>query len=793
MICISRIILTFVFLGVLIGPCAAQRDSLVFALLEPRDETPVQYEKIEWGLRLPAQINNAISNWITNQERGTNLKPSINPFDPDDIEVQAEIFKNGIGTAAGEGLVEIIDGFFYLGYSRNTTDSDRNLWDWTEKSSEFDFRVRYSALTSGEYNIKYTVNTKLFGVLESALSDFSVVQGDQSKGFVSISKNKHYFVTPDQQVFIPIGKNIWEGAFDCYCNIPDQIMEPGQTSANSVCDKCFDTGEDDICCGLNTENRLSRYKIWKKGKTVREMCLPLVSYIKLHQVLEQYARSGANTVRFPVIQSSFDFEFEKINNYYDRQYQAWEFDQLVEHCSELDLRIQLNMGLQTIYQNHPYGNVNWDWFDTNVCDEPGKSQAWCYRNDLKLENPIDFFASADARNYYKKKLRYFIARWGYSKDIILIELLSEMNGVGSGTVYEHSAEGCTYWNNPKHIPLRYDIDMAYRRTLSSWNLEMASYIKNTLEHKRHMLSVDYTGRAPMGIYTDSPDNPCGSEYLDMSWNSPDLDVICWNNYGAGATRFRGFAVDEYGVKGGQPGLQCDENNEPTVGFQATTKPVLYGENGFGDHIMSCDHTGFIKELVALPFTGHANSGMSWDEVMDTTHWLWMGSISRFLDSEVYPFVDLGKEDWMPTYANSESGGTSKVETVFLKNRKRGNKKLVGVLMNRSWNWYTASEGGTCDKLPDESVIPVFMNPFTDASPGEEPIRISSMETMRKYTIEYFDPISGEVLGTATDTSLNGRIILKNYPTLTAERPLVYFKVARSKVLENETVFTGRAR
>jgi hypothetical protein len=373
--------------------------------------------------------------------------------------------------------------------------------------------------------------------------------------------------------------------------------------------------------------------------------------------------------------------------------------------------------------------------------------------------------------------------------LLLIELQSEINGVGTGTIYQHSEVGCTYWNKPKHIPIKYYDDLSYREAISSWNLEMGDYVKNTLGHRNHLLSIDYTGKAPMMPYPDTPDNPCASSGFDQTWNTPNLDVICWNNYGAGASRFRGFAVDEYGVDDKKVGFLCD-GTRPVLGFENLNKPVMYGENGFGDAIMACDHTGFIKELVSLPFSGHANSGMSWDEIIDTTHWAWMGSARRFMDEQVLSRANIGKGDWLPGYSNSEDGGTSRVETVYLMHDERGKKKLAGVIMNRSWNWYTISEGGECDKKPDESVIPTFMDPFVAVGATEEPVKISSMELLRKYTIEYFDPITMEKIGTETVTSGGGKVELVNYPVLTMERPFIYFKVSRAKVRRDDVAFTG---
>lgn len=771
----------------------AQVDTITCVWLEPSTiNVGVQYEKIEWGIVLPPKVQEAVQNWISNQRNGTDLQPSVNPFDPEQLDVTGYITRTNVPSTGGlieEVARETVYGFYFEDYRRNISSSDKNQWDWADKKNNYPFRIRWAAPVAGSYFLELGISCPSLGVKSNSLLRFSVTEGDAKRGFIRISENKHFLATPDGEVYFPVGRNVWEGAYDCGCNIPCVPEEKLPKDKTYPCEGAYQKGDDDICCGLNVINRMNRCKPWNPNKTVREMCLPLASYLKLHEVLEQFSSSGGNTVRFPIYQSSFDVEFEKVNNYLDRQYQAWEFDKMLEKCDDLNLRIQLNMGIQTPYQNHPYGNVNWDFFDTNICDEEGKSQAWCYKKELGLSKPIEFFTNQRAKELYKKKLRYFIARWGYSSRLMLIELFSEMNGVESGTVYNHPAEGCDWWNKAKHLPMLYDLDMKYREALSTWNTEMSDYVKNKLGHRKHLLAVDYTGKAPMSPYLDSEGNPCASSSFDESWADPNLDVICWNNYGAGATRFRGFAVDEYGTKDRPTGFLC-ENGSPIYGFEKTSKPILYGENGFGDAIMICDYTGFVKELVSLPFSGHANSGMSWDEISDTTHWSWMGSARRFMEEQVLSKANIGKGGWRPGYSNSENGGTSRVETVYLMDDDRGKKKAAGVIMNRSWNWFTIGEGGICDTQPDESVIPSFMNTFVAAGPNDEPVKIGSMELLRKYTIEYFDPKTLEKIGTETISSGGGKLELVNYPTLTMERPFVYFKVSRAKTRRDDVSFTG---
>ena len=83
-----------------------------------------------------------------------------------------------------------------------------------------------------------------------------------------------------------------------------------------------------------------------------------------------------------------------------------------------------------------------------------------------------------------------------------------------------------------------------------------------------------------------------------------------------------------------------------------------------------------------------------------------------------------------------------------------------------------------------------MNSFVEANASTEPIKVSSMQLLRKYTIEYFDPITLEKIGSEKVNAGGGKLELANYPALTMERPFVFFKVSRTKTRGDEKLFTG---
>ncbi|MFH0763412.1 MAG: DUF5060 domain-containing protein [Candidatus Omnitrophota bacterium] len=70
----------------------------------------------------------------------------------------------------------------------------------------------------------------------------------------------------------------------------------------------------------------------------------------------------------------------------------------------------------------------------SLMDEPGpwNEQSWTLNPYNKLnggpcEKPGDFFSNEEAKTYYRNRLKYIIARWGYSPNIMAFELWNEFD------------------------------------------------------------------------------------------------------------------------------------------------------------------------------------------------------------------------------------------------------------------------------------------------------------------------------------------------------------------------------
>ena len=92
-------------------------------------------------------------------------------------------------------------------------------------------------------------------------------------------------------------------------------------------------------------------------------------------------------------------------------------------------------------------------------------------------NPQEFFTSSMARSRYKNKLRYIIARWGYSTSIAAFEFFNEIDhvvfGPGDSVVIPH--------------PI-----------ITQWHDDMGMYLKNT-DPYGHMVTTSVSHRDIMGL------------------------------------------------------------------------------------------------------------------------------------------------------------------------------------------------------------------------------------------------------------------------------------------------------
>lgn len=428
---------------------------LAATILEPSDPNAVpQYEKLEMGITLP-QFNTRISAFINNTtgayKPGTTAYNTaitsgaiMNPYDPDNISVDAVFFRPGSPNM--DGIIK--HGFYYKKYN----DSGSKNWS-LDNTNPYEWRVRFAPDEVGQWSgyILIYVN----GVLQpqNYFFDFTVVNSS-NKGFVKVAPNKQYLQYDNGESFFPIGDNFTWPTYGTY-------TEGGQWT----------------CLTANCAN-LHDARINRTYRTMYDNYLDMLSQ----------NNTGGNMTRFIMAAWGLEMEREKLNNYDTRQIEMFELDNMFKNAEKKGVKLTMatllsgglepkpNFGNLPLYSScweaNPYNNTS---YDVTFINDPMKA----FKGIQGVDDAFDFFTNPTAKQMYKRKLRYICARWGYSTSFAIHELLTEVDGTMPD-----------YWSNP-----------ANNVNVEAWLNEMAGFIKQELREKQ-LITLTYMGDG----YASSPAN-----------------------------------------------------------------------------------------------------------------------------------------------------------------------------------------------------------------------------------------------------------------------------------------------
>jgi hypothetical protein len=145
---------------------------------------------------------------------------------------------------------------------------------------------------------------------------------------------------------------------------------------------------------------------------------------------------------------------------------AWRLDEVVRPARENGIYLMFCLGT--------YGEFTEGGFFNEGC---WVSNPYNAKNGGPCARPADFWTSPEARRLYKRRLRYLIARWGYSPHVFAWE----------------------FWN-----------EVPETNATASWVAEMAAYLKMH-DPNRHMVSTTYGDTA--------------------TWKCADIDFTMTHRYG----------------------------------------------------------------------------------------------------------------------------------------------------------------------------------------------------------------------------------------------------------------------
>ncbi len=605
----------------------------------------LKFDKLEYGLNLPPVIDNLVATYFASHPHNPT---GINPFDPDDINIVAT-FTSPSGTQN-----RIINGFYFEDFSS----------DWIPIATDYNFRVRFAPTELGQWTCSISVNSPngKFPLTYSAtnLHFLCTPPAYGMYGYLQVGLHKRQLkFSGTGASFFPIGQNIaW---IDHY-----------QWNGNDFVPSEFATFKDRV-------------------RNIAHSAFPPYNYI------------GGNFVRIIMAPWSHGIEWENLGDYSDytsdgslpqtRQHNAYELDKIFEDCRNDGIYVNLNLEMHTSYnaisEKNEIGPI-WLW---------GRNP---YHTKLGLSQPDEMLTNLEARKYFKRKLRYIIARWGYSINLAVIELLSEQNN----------------WDGYKSQTGEQMSNKMY-----AWHEEMGQYIKNALGDKNHLLSTSYGER---------------NSYLLSSFDASSMDVTSGHKYGNGRKinqeRLDFMNAPNYGIP-----------PKPLVYYD---KPSIFGEMGLGgtdgvdiEDIEGCDDVSFHNSLWATAFMGGYGAGLNW--------WQWRNEQYR---ADNYPpiaaffsNVDFETNKFVyPHYWKELHSPPVDYRTEVFSLRNFNKEKVMGWVHNSSSWW-----GNISENCPDDNGF--FLNPTTTGNIdydndtpfdpiyyNNEKVKIENLKWGTKYIIEWYN-------------------------------------------------------
>jgi Domain of unknown function (DUF5060)/Cellulase (glycosyl hydrolase family 5) len=136
-------------------------------------------------------------------------------------------------------------------------------------------------------------------------------------------------------------------------------------------------------------------------------------------------------------------------------------DELVNLCDSLGLHFMLTI----------------DWHGALIPDAQWRTSSYNSVNGGPASSPTEFFTSLEAQEQYKNKLRYLVARWGYSTSIAAWEFFNEIDNAAFTQ------------QDSIRIP---------HAAVTQWHLEMSRYLKD-IDPYGHMVTTSISHRDILGL------------------------------------------------------------------------------------------------------------------------------------------------------------------------------------------------------------------------------------------------------------------------------------------------------
>ena len=217
--------------------------------------------------------------------------------------------------------------------------------------------------------------------------------------------------------------------------------------------------------------------------------------------LDALAANGGNYIRVWMPSWAFGLEWIKrdgdgvlssssLGDYGARLDRAWQLDYVLDRAEALGIQVML-----TVLNHGPYSFVHASQWEDNPYNAV---------NGGPLAKPTDVFTDATARELHRRLLRYIVARWGHSANILAWELWNEVDLVADPASPE----------------------------VMAWTQEMAREL-DRLDPYDHLISTSLGGVEVFIALLNDDIDALVERYA--FWSMPELDFTQLHFYGLGTT------------------------------------------------------------------------------------------------------------------------------------------------------------------------------------------------------------------------------------------------------------------
>jgi hypothetical protein len=641
------------------------------------------YDKFELGLTLPENITKRIDDFFGEYKKGGKNgygchydygpgSVNINPYDPDQISVEATFTLNGNPSTA-----KLVYGFYYreYTYSSGANTPTYQGTDWIEDTQlKYHWRVRFAPKEFGVYHIKWVVKVKdpnnpnNLIILTDNDGQYFTTAPSGDRGFIQLNTGDKFFTTQTSgspvKTILPIGMNI---------DAPTWVVPASGGFANT---NYFEVLPDAECAGpidlwsCTPDNGYYPSRFWRHREKIKRLAQYGANYVRVftnhYQIENEHAGIydafqgrplevglSNNDVSAPPLRPGAQY-YKGIN----RQAQLWELDRLLDMAKENDIYVQL----VTLAVTERLNSDTAPYKTTKVFG--GYWKEHCYIPIITSPDTSkteQFFTDPNSIRMYKKRLRYMIARYGYSTNIAAYELTNEADFI---RIQGH------------HVG---DINDVY----GPWLNTMSTYIRTPvasggLGHTDQLLTISTASTASIDVI-----NTNNAGYLDFLSAHPYAPLN--NTY-----------HNQYGVELGKRlyyNKPCQSGETGLTGDACMREYSEYANPHFHKLLWSSTFTGGLTSGLEMWLHGLEYDAITWDNEA-SNYVCGQGFKEHFKPLQAFiKDIDFQQEHFTPKYWATDMvdiyspEGDPVLEAFYLVNSGGYNAdKAIGYVHNRHFSF-----------------------------------------------------------------------------------------------------------